>query len=259
MLKKTNASYLREHLEQVGLKPGMDITVHSRLTAFGIIDGHPPRAALDAIRDVVGPKATIVMPTYTFGLDPSIPYDPLTTPSPNVGALAEYLRTFEGAVRSLSPIHSHSGIGPKASLLRKTPMDVSVGPKSDFEMLSREGFQLLLLGCKFSEGCTHLHHVEALCAVPYREWIDLDRIVKIGDGPEQKVKLRYYGRKHRHWKASFDAVVQPLRERYNMQEAAAPYGQSFLVSLTDLEDCASGLLSANPYALVRRVSVEQPT
>jgi aminoglycoside N3'-acetyltransferase len=249
-LKTTTKSDLVQHFLDLGVSKGMDVTVHSKLLAFGLIDGGVD-TVYNALRAVVGSNGTIVVPTYTFLDSDTVAYDPLVTPSANVGMLGEHVRLLPGAVRSLSPIHNHVAIGPKSGILCETSPKTSLGRGSDFEHLAREGFHLLLLGCEFSEGCTHAHHMEAMIGVPYREWIELPRLlVRPGRGEPERILVRYYGRKDRRWTESFEVLRDQLRRSGGLKEAIAHYGRSYLIALTAVETCADSLLTKDPYALV---------
>jgi aminoglycoside 3-N-acetyltransferase len=248
----TTEADLREHVAALGIRRGSNVVVHSRLLAFG--RSPAPATVNEVLRDAIGDDATLVVPTYTFDTSPERPYDPGRTPATNVGALSEYVRTLPGAVRSLSPIHNHAAVGPRARLMREAPPTSSLGPGTDFDVLFRAGFSLLLLGCGFNQGCTYLHHVEAMVGVPYRKWTDLDRVLRdSATGKEESVKVRYYARESEHLRSNFDVVEAPLAARGALRSAPAVLGRSFLVTLADLDACAREMLAADPYALVAAV------
>jgi aminoglycoside 3-N-acetyltransferase len=250
MVAQTTTEDLAAHLQAVGLRRGMDIVVHSKLIAFGRMV-NAGATVLEVLRSLVGDEATIAVPTYTFSNPADSPHDARATPSTNVGVLGEYMRQLPGVVRSQSPIHSHAAIGPKAALLAMTPPTVSMGPGSDFEVFEKADFQLLLLGCKFNEGCTFLHHVETLMNVPYRAWLDLPRtVINAKTGETDRVTVRYFARRSDDWENRFDVIQKPLRNAGLMREAPAPYGRSFLARLADLHLIAEHMLAKDPYALV---------
>ena len=61
----TSADDLRAHLHALGVRTGDHLTVHSRLLSFGYIDGGVA-TVFETLREVVGPRGTIVVPTYTL-------------------------------------------------------------------------------------------------------------------------------------------------------------------------------------------------
>lgn len=248
-MKKSARKDIRNHIESLGINRRDDVVVHSRLISFGQIDGDPPSEVYNALRDIIGEKATIAVPTYVFA-QPDVVYDREKTPSTQTGIFSEYVRTQEFAIRSRNPVHNHAAIGPKAPLLNKTLATVSIGHGSDFDLFHAEGFKLLLLGCKFSEGATFLHHLEGVVGVPYRKWVVLEKRIRNSDGLVQNIALNYYARNVLSWEEDFDKVTSGFLAEGVAREAAACYGKSFAMSLTALSEAGRSLLERNPYAFV---------
>lgn len=247
-LMTTSRPALADHLAALGVVAGMDVVVHSKLISFGRIDGGA-ETVLAALRTAVGPAGTLVFPSYTFDTADNI-YDPGASPSTGVGALSELARCQPGTVRSLCPIHNHVALGPRAAVLTESQPSVSLGPGSDFDMLHRAGFHLLLLGCSFDEGATFLHHMEAVAQVPYRRWLPLERrLLDPADGLERTMICRYYGSTGQSMTTRFDVMIEPLRTSGCLSEARAPYGPSYRVDLDNLYHCAYRLLAGCPLAL----------
>ena len=248
-LASTSASAMAAHLDELGVKPGDRLAVHSRLLVFGNVEGGYA-TVLNVLRQAVGPKGTLVVPTYT--LDRTTVYDRATSPSQNVGVLPELLRQTEGAVRSACPMHNHAALGADAGLINLPKGRVSLGEGSDFELLLREGFRLLLLGAGVSEGSTFVHHVEAEMNVPYRTWLNLPRMVRAADGSLQGMVCRYFGRGDMPVSENFEVLEAPLLASQQMRKARAHYGVSRLVSLAALNEAARAALEADSYALVTK-------
>ena len=247
-LATTSLTALADHIEQLGVKNGNRLVVHSRLLAFGMMeDGAAGMAKV--LRAAIGPKGTLIVPTYT--LDRHTIYDRAMTASQNVGVLPEFIRQIEGAVRSACPMHNHAAIGRDAGLLNEPSGHVSLGTGSDFELLLREEFTLLLLGAGITEGATFVHHVEALQQVPYRIWLDLQRSVRSGDGPVGTMACRYYGRRNMDLHENFDMLETPLLAAQQMSRVKAPYGFSRLTALAALNKVTYAALAQDPYCLVK--------
>lgn len=172
---------LTRQLAALGLCPGRDVIVHSSLRRLGRIDGGA-EAVLDAIRDVVGPGATIVVPTQTAGnsttsrayraatagmntaqrhhYEMSMPgFDLKSSASHGMGALAELVRVHPGAVRSNHPQTSFTALGPAAKdLMAVHDVDCHLGERSPMAALY-SGASILLLGVGY-DTCTALHLAE---------------------------------------------------------------------------------------------------
>lgn len=160
---------LAEQLAAAGLPHGHDVLVHCSLRAVGPVDGGPG-ALLTALRDVIGPQATVVVPTQTannsttgpFALAATAPtgFDRATTPSFRMGRLAEHVRTRPGAVRSAHPQTSFCGLGPSAAkLMAVHTLDCHLGEESPLGTLYTSDAWIALLGVGF-ERCTALHLAE---------------------------------------------------------------------------------------------------
>ena len=193
-IPKTSLSEFKDHLLALGLVRDMNVAIHSNMISFGHIEG-----CLDgvyaSIRGIIGDQATIVVPTYTSGLAPDQPFDPLRTPAQAMGVFTNYIMQGKASVRTMSPLHSHTIEGPLQHKLLAADPNQSMGSGSIFQVMQEEKFNLLLLGCSFQKGATFLHHVEACTGVPYRKWLDLERKVVRLNGSIKDVTVRYYGRK----------------------------------------------------------------
>jgi aminoglycoside N3'-acetyltransferase len=110
LLTKTQ---LRHDLKALGLESGMDVMVHSSLSAIGHVqDG--PNTVIDAILSQIGKRGTLVMPSFNHG--GAHIYNPLATPTTN-GAIPDAFWRRPGVIRSLHPTHALAAFGPKAETI----------------------------------------------------------------------------------------------------------------------------------------------
>lgn len=246
-LPRTSSAEISHHLDLLKIADGDRLAVHSRLLSFGIIEGGTATLA-NALRERIGPSGTLIVPTYTF--DSALPYNPATRPGEATGALSEYVRKLPGAIRSLCPIHNHAGIGPDAGLLRQSDPECSLGPGSDFDLMHRHGFKLLLLGCDFNEGCTYLHHMEAVANLSYRQWLTLERIRIEPDATEVHVHCRYFGRARTDLVTDFEPVQRHLSQTGALTTIPCAMGHSHTCRIETLHTVSLSMLEANPMALV---------
>jgi aminoglycoside 3-N-acetyltransferase len=173
---------LAADLHSLGLRRGQDLLIHCSLRRVGRIDGGAA-TLLDALRDVAGPEATLVVPTQTTlnsltssafqaataGLDAeerarfidTMPgFDPASTPSTGMGAFAEYLRTRPVASRSSHPQVSFAAVGPGAHACASVhDLDCHLGERSPLGWLYAADAAILLLGVGYS-ACTAFHLAE---------------------------------------------------------------------------------------------------
>lgn len=173
---------LAADLRSLGLRPGQHLLIHCSLRQVGPIDGGAA-TLLDAIRDIGGPAATLVVPaqtawnsltsemfrTATADLDPegyaryvaAMPaFDPASTPSARMGAFAEYVRTRPGARRSAHPQSSFAALGAHATAAMTVhDLNCHLGERSPLRWLNDAGAAILLLGVGYS-ACTAFHLAE---------------------------------------------------------------------------------------------------
>lgn len=130
-------------LYSLGIKSGMDLMVHSSLSALGRVRGGA-ETVVDALLQVVGRSGTLVMPSFNHrsaGV-----FNPLTTPTTN-GAIPDAMWRRKNACRSLHPTHSVTAIGVKADYYCEEHLEVGIwSPKSPIGKLVHEGGYILTLG-----------------------------------------------------------------------------------------------------------------
>lgn len=172
-------SALAVHLRLLGVRPRSRLLVHAALGGTGL----RAEELRDALTGVLGPHGTLVVPTFTpensltsgahlariAGLSPSetaafrarMPaFDPATTPSQGMGALAEAVRTAPGAVRSAHPQTSFAALGGGAEgLCAGHRIESHMGEESPLGKLCWEGGQVLMINVGFSV-CTAFHLAE---------------------------------------------------------------------------------------------------
>ena len=164
-------------LERIGLGPGDTVFVHASLDTLGPAADcrtAQERSALvlDALRDVIGPAGTIVVPTYTFSFCRQEVFHVQETPTAGgpwslSAEFLEYVRGRPGAVRSRDPIHSVAALGPNARALVADVPPTCFGEGSVHDRLHRLGAKLCMIGVGLGEA-TFRHFVEERVGVPFR-------------------------------------------------------------------------------------------
>ncbi|MDX2650507.1 AAC(3) family N-acetyltransferase [Streptomyces sp. PA03-1a] len=176
----TEVTALAGSLTALGLEAGGVVLVHASLRGAG---GTRAGTMLDALLRVLGPRGTLVTPSFTpensdsssahrarvAGLDPREaaavrgampPFDPASTPAPGMGVLSETLRTVEGAVRSAHPQTSFVAYGPAGdAITAEHGADCHLGERSPLAALYRARARVLLLGVGF-DVCSAFHLAE---------------------------------------------------------------------------------------------------
>ena len=250
MKKKKIDQMLDDHFKKLGIKKNDNILVHANLSSFGILENRKlPENIIKRLIKHVGKKGSIVMPLYNFGLN-SKKY--LMKKIYVKGMSVLYIKFFKNfsTYKSKSLMHRHIGLGKDAKCLLKTKSTNSLGYKSDFYYLLSKNFNLLLLGCKASEGATYLHHLEAIVEVPYRKWIK----IKVKTKKNKKFNyqyLNYYSRKNNIYKENFDNFFDKINKKL-IKSANLRFGSSKLISLKNLHKEGIKAFKKNKYCLVKK-------
>jgi aminopeptidase-like protein/aminoglycoside N3'-acetyltransferase len=163
-------------LREIGAEPGDTIFLHVDLAALGeprgVGEGGAPGLLLAAVREVVGPGGTILVPTYTFSFCRGEPFDPQRTAtvggpwSPSADFL-EFFRAQPGTIRSSDPIHSVTGQGPSAAALLRDLPPTCFGEGSVFHRLREGRGKICMVGLGLEEA-TLRHHSEEVARAPFR-------------------------------------------------------------------------------------------
>ena len=183
LISKTPTPRTRESiaadLRRLGVAAGMTLLVHSSLSSLGWVSGGPV-AVVQALLDVLTPEGTLVMPAHTSGnsdpaqwQNPPVPeawwqviydtmpaFDPRTTPTREMGAIAETFRVWHDTLRSNHPTDSFSAWGRHAHLIAGAhELDYGLGEHSPLaRVYDLDGF-VLLLGVGFGNN-TSFHLAE---------------------------------------------------------------------------------------------------
>ena len=142
--------------------------IHSNLLSFGILQTKFPELILEVLTNLIGPKGNIAMPSYNIHKKSKKIYNNKITNFKNSGSLSKIFYENYEVLSSKSIYHSHIIVGPLSKIFSNRSFYGSFGSKSDFNFFLKNKFDLLLLGCDASEGCTYLHNLEYLEKVPYR-------------------------------------------------------------------------------------------
>lgn len=156
---------LCDALGRLGVVPGDLLMVHASMRAVGGPADDMVRALLRAL----GERGTVMAYVDFEPVDDGRAFDPVRSPaSGDHGVLAEVLRRWPGALRSLNPGASVAAVGARAGwLCADHPLHYGYGPGSPLAKLCGAGGKVLLLGAHFDH-VTLLHHAEHLARVPHK-------------------------------------------------------------------------------------------
>lgn len=163
-------------LQQLGIKSGQNIIVHTSMKSFGFVCGGP-QIIIEALIELVGKDGTIIMPTQTWkNMDPAYgvhleepiewwdiirdnwpAYDKDITPTNTMGAVAEMFRKWPGVLRSDHPVRSFAAWGKNAQyLINNHDLSDIFGESSPIGKLYDLDGYVLLLGTGYDKN-TSIH------------------------------------------------------------------------------------------------------
>ncbi len=187
-------------LRGLGVRRGEVLMVHASLRRVGPVAGGA-EGVVAAIESVLGPDGTVLMVLGARDdhawvnerpeadrvalLADAQPFDHLRTPAlPEVGVLAEVLRTMPGTVVNDHPEGRFAARGRRAeALLADLPWDDYYGPGSALDRLVAAGGRVLRLGADL-DTVTVLHRAEYLADVRDTRRVRRFRRVRGPDGPQ---------------------------------------------------------------------------
>jgi aminoglycoside 3-N-acetyltransferase len=163
-LRSFSQDELVGQLHDLGVQPGGVLLVHTAFSKVRPVQGGPS-GLIAALREVLGPDGTLVMPSMSS--DDDHPFDLSTTPCPDAGVVAETFWRSRGVLRSDSP-HAFAAVGPRAEQITAAhPIDPPHGLNSPVGRAFELDAQVLLLGVGHDADTT-IHLAENLAPVRYR-------------------------------------------------------------------------------------------
>jgi aminoglycoside 3-N-acetyltransferase len=236
---------LVEELTALGLEAGDRVVVHSSLRAVGQLVGGPESIA-KALLSVVGSNGLVVAPTFTYD---NQRFDPLLT-SGRTGVLAETLRAWPGAVRSLHPFYSVAAVGSGAAeLCDGHHLVAATAPGSPLDRLADNG-KVLLLGTSHTSNTTiHVGEFRAEAGyldIPFDPEWPTAATLELGEGRSLEVSYdRFPG-----CSRAFGILERSLRARGAVRDGRVGRALAQLVSGRALVEETIALLREDEAALL---------
>ncbi len=158
------ADIVRDLRENLGLKDGDIIGVHSSMKSLGVVEGGPV-TLIKALIEAVGGigKGTVLMPCFN---NPDDVVDMRTT-SCRLGLVPETFRKYPGVIRSENQTHSVAVIGKYAKEIAGTHKGKApLAAGTPFHELAIRGGWIIHIGCDMKSSSI-VHVAESIAKVPY--------------------------------------------------------------------------------------------
>lgn len=255
---RTRDSLIRDLL-RLGVQPGETLLVHCAMSRLGWVAGGS-EAVVRALLGAVSDTGTLVMPAQSSQLSdpanwraPAVPlewvetvranlpaFDPRTTPTRDMGAVAELFRTWPGARRSLHPTCSFAALGPAAEkITAQQPLSAPFGDEGPLGYLYRSAARVLLLGADF-DACTAFHLAEQ------KAWPGLPRIAEgspmVVDGERRWVRFDVPAA----YPDGFPEIGDQLLRQGLVRSGSVGAATCHLMSLPRIVDAAAEIMAAQP-------------
>lgn len=210
-------------LQEMGLKNGDKVLLHSSLFSLGQVEGGPD-AVIDAFLELLGKEGTLLVPV--FGA---------------LGILTETLKKRPDAVISPCPVGTLAAVGKDAEALCKDhwKADTAHGENTPFTRLIDMDGYVCLMGCDQDRN-TSLHGIEALLQLPYLN--DTTCTFTTPEGENVTKTWKYYPGPHR----DFIGIDRYFREAGVMKISRIGNSQVRLIKSQDLFDIGLALGSEDP-------------
>lgn len=249
----------------LGLRPGGLVYVGADLASlmrYAKPGREPVLAAhLDAIRHLIGPGGTVFVPTASLHIcNTETVFDPVSTPSSEMGVFAEYVRTRPEAVRSFHPFWSVSGIGPRAHEFLDDVSRHAYGYRSVWQRFVEADVLALNIGKPPHDSISIIHHIETVVGIPYRYTKEfLHPVRRGGETVREPFYLSVLYRECDIVRDHNRKIFDNFNARATMNRAAVGRrGFAWSFSLREFFHVTANLLVTNPYAWLERPPAIRP-
>jgi aminoglycoside 3-N-acetyltransferase len=245
---------ISDRLQKLGIAPGSIVLVHASLFPLGKLKDHAaadiPAAFAKCIREYLGAKGTLVVPSFNFGFCRGEPFDRARTPGTRMGVLAEVVRKLPGSLRSRHAMQPVSAIGQHAELICDDKPDTAFSPGSAFATLLERNARILLVGADF-QAASIIHVAEERERVPYRYYKEFCGEYVDADVSERRCYRIYVRNLELAPKLNMSPVGLELATRGQLRTEPLGGGALRSCDAADLVNAASTVLALDPLGLVQ--------
>lgn len=250
-------------LDVLGIGPGDTLLVHASLGRLGFPEGARDvdtacRTVYGAIREVIGPRGTLLTPSYTYSAGKGEVFDPDATPG-TVGPFGEYVRTRPGARRSREPMLAMSGIGPACEALFADLEPTSYGEGSLYDRLCTSDAICLTIGLDL-HWVTLRHHIEEHAGAPFRRVKHFDARLREPDGRVVTERWAYYASPFLpNCAPDGNRLADEMRAAGLLRAAPVGIGQIMAIGARAYRVASMPLFRANPWLTAKGPPVDDAT
>lgn len=239
------------------VKSGAVIVVHFAMKPIGKLE-NGPATLIEPLIDIVGPKGTIIMPTFTWYRMPENLSKPILQENSPIwtGKVPETFLSYPGVKRDRHPHWSQAYLGPLADYFIKVNESDLYGYGKDkvHYKIYEHGGSTMMVACDFAS-CSAMYPVHDIMDLPYRlslkkrRGISVDTYMKMT--PEEQYNAfdfekEYYSYSTPTYAPNFAPIEVPLRAAGVLKEAPLGDSKVMHVSLEELYRVMRGEHKKNP-------------
>jgi aminoglycoside 3-N-acetyltransferase len=255
-MQRTSINDLQSLFLQMGLKKNQIVLIHTSLISLGIIE-KGVEGVYEALRNILGLEATIIVPTFTYSFRKKETFDINNTPSPKqLGPFCEFIRNLKKSERSHDPLFSFCANGPMSNLIMKKKSKNCFGQGSVFDNFYKHKIKILALGLNYSTGITSFIHIEKLSKVPYREDKTFNGISIDNNGVKHKDYAIHFIKNEKFFRTNTSCrenIGHLLEEQKISKPQNFGSGRHLLIDFSDMVSSTLEVLEKNPYCMLKKI------
>src|SRR5262245_5692714 len=240
---------LVDEVKALGVAAGQIVMAHASVKAIGSVMGGP-NVIVQALLDALTPTGALMMyvgwediPDFVLHLPPAVqqeyyaehpPFDPrIARAVRDHGILAEIVRGWPGARRSLNPEASMAAIGARAEWITQGhPLNYGYGAGSPLEKLVEARGQVLMLGAPL-DTLTLLHYAENRAQMRHKRVIRYSCPI-LRAGERVWVEIEDYDTGEPHGDYAFDGIAREYLALGKGRQGTIGSAPSYLFDAADL-------------------------
>ena len=169
---KSDIAKIKKKYISLGIKKGQNLYVTAdfgKIIVKENLDAETIKEHFHAIKQIIGSKGTIIVPTASLNLCNSNKiFYPKLTKSYNMGSFSEMVRKEKDSKRSIHPLWSVSANGNLAEYFTKNISKHAFGFDSIWTRMLNKDTLSLHIGVDPKKSLSIIHYAELISGVPYR-------------------------------------------------------------------------------------------
>ena len=252
---KAFSEFFDSHLTALGIKSGDHLLMYSNISSFGILNKKVLEIIINNTIKRIGKSGTLLMPAYTFQVNKNYLFNvKILNKNFSTSSLARAFFKLKGIKRSNRPIHSHIGVGAKAYILNNmsNPFQ-SFEKNTDFDLMQKNNFKCIFLGCSPAEGGTYFLYLEHRANVKHRRKIIIKKKI-LKNKRKIEVSINYSDRPNMKFEDyDLNSAFEKIRKKLlSLRTHKLKFGISYAFKLKEFDKIVKKKLKSNQIFLLSK-------